>query len=157
MVTLSPSSATKRKRGGQPGNQNARRHGFYSDVLDKRDRQALVLVAGKDGLDDEIDLLRVRLRAIMQNSPNNVRLAVDVSNTITKMVRTRDKLTAFNRNNQWKVGIANVWREFALPLLGPELGQEILREKVKEADEYEAMTSFVPRKNNNRNKNKSGL
>jgi uncharacterized protein YjcR len=42
---------TKRKRGAQHGNQNARKHGFYSCVLDEleqRDLEEAMLLEGID-------------------------------------------------------------------------------------------------------------
>ena len=51
----------KRKRGGQPGNINALRHGFYSSLfkpLEARDLEDIV----STGLEDEIAMLRVATR-----------------------------------------------------------------------------------------------
>jgi threonine dehydrogenase-like Zn-dependent dehydrogenase len=51
----------KRKRGGQPGNLNALKHGFYSRQF--RDQENLDLEAIlAEGLDDEIAMLRVAMR-----------------------------------------------------------------------------------------------
>ena len=51
----------KRKRGGQPGNLNALKHGFYSRQF--KDSEILDLEAIlADGLDDEIAMLRVTMR-----------------------------------------------------------------------------------------------
>jgi hypothetical protein len=51
----------KTKRGGQPGNTNAVRHGFYS-----RKFQDLGQVKG--GLQDEIAMLRVSIRRVFERS-----------------------------------------------------------------------------------------
>lgn len=40
--------AKRRKRGGQPGNQNARKHGNYSKVLTPRELEILKEVASLD-------------------------------------------------------------------------------------------------------------
>ena len=53
----------KRKRGAQPGNTNALKHGFYSprfSPLELRDLDTALA----DGLDDEIALLRVTIRRV---------------------------------------------------------------------------------------------
>ena len=51
-------SATKRKRGAQPGNHNARRHGFYSNSYTEPDMQNLDSNVKGEFL-DEINLARV--------------------------------------------------------------------------------------------------
>ena len=45
-MTISANNGTeaallRRKRGGQPSNQNARRHGFYSTALSDQEQEAL--------------------------------------------------------------------------------------------------------------------
>ncbi len=50
----------KRKRGGQMGNKNAFRHGFYSDQFKQAERMNLSQVQNTD-LTDEIELLRVQI------------------------------------------------------------------------------------------------
>lgn len=52
----------KRKRGGQPGNLNALKHGFYADVMDKSELKGLTRIG--EGLMDEINLLRVIIRRV---------------------------------------------------------------------------------------------
>lgn len=52
----------KRKRGGQPGNINALKHGFYSRALTPEEVEDLV-EAG-NGLEDEIQLMRAIIRRV---------------------------------------------------------------------------------------------
>lgn len=54
-----------RRRGGQPGNSNAKRHGFYSSKFtadESQDLQAALSV----GVDDEVTLLRVGVRRLFE-------------------------------------------------------------------------------------------
>lgn len=53
----------KRKRGAQPGNSNALRHGFYSPRFNNLELSDLDTALG-DGLVDEIALLRVIIRRV---------------------------------------------------------------------------------------------
>jgi hypothetical protein len=53
----------KRKSGGQPGNFNALKHGFYSHRFSPLELRNLD-TALADGLDDEIALLRVTIRRV---------------------------------------------------------------------------------------------
>ena len=48
----------ERQRGAPKGNQNARKHGFYSKVLDEAEQLDFELATGVQGIDDEIALLR---------------------------------------------------------------------------------------------------
>ena len=50
------SAEAQRKRGAPKGNQNARKHGFYSRVLDEAEQLDFELATGVEGIDDEIAL-----------------------------------------------------------------------------------------------------
>ncbi|RPI23015.1 MAG: hypothetical protein EHM70_23070 [Chloroflexota bacterium] len=54
----------RRKRGGQPGNANALKHGFYSRRFKSGEVQDLE-TANPNGLKDEIAMLRVATRRVM--------------------------------------------------------------------------------------------
>jgi hypothetical protein len=55
----------KRKRGGQPGNLNALKHGFYSKQFEPAEIQDLETRL-LEGLQDEVAMLRVMMRRIME-------------------------------------------------------------------------------------------
>ena len=57
----------KRKSGGQPGNQNARKHGYYSKHFTPEQMNELEEINYHKGLDPEIALLRVRLNALLKD------------------------------------------------------------------------------------------
>lgn len=70
----------KRKPGGQPGNQNARTHGFYSKVLTPQ-LQALLLPAKQlDGIDQELALARAKVNSIAVNDPRNYAVLFGLGN-----------------------------------------------------------------------------
>lgn len=50
-----------RKRGAQPGNRNAIKHGFYSDQFKLAEKMSLTQIEQAD-LNNEIELFRVQLR-----------------------------------------------------------------------------------------------
>ena len=54
-------ATTTRKRGGQPGNTNALKHGFYAQYFSPGEDDDLGVYSG-EGLADEINLLRVLIR-----------------------------------------------------------------------------------------------
>jgi len=49
----------KRNKGAQPGNRNARKHGFYSKVMTRSEKLELQKAVSVEGLGDEIALLRL--------------------------------------------------------------------------------------------------
>jgi len=105
----------KRKRGGQPDNQNARKHGFYSNVLDEAGQLDFELASGVNGIDDEIALLRVKIKSILEKDPENIKLIMQATNTLAGLVKTRYNITKDQRKGL-KEAIGNVLRDVALPL-----------------------------------------
>ena len=53
-----------RRPGAPPGNQNARKHGFYSRIYTEEDLADIASVAAAADLSDEIALLRVFIRRV---------------------------------------------------------------------------------------------
>jgi len=82
-----------RKRGAQPGNQNARKNQFYSSVLPARDRAALRDAAAVEGISDEIAVLRVQLRSLLRDYPNRPDLYLDAASTIARLIRTQHQVS----------------------------------------------------------------
>ena len=105
----------KRKRGAPKGNQNARKHGFYSKVLDEAEQFDFELASGVNGIDDEIALLRVKIKSILEKDPENIKLIVQATNTLAGLVKTSYNITREQRKGL-KEAIGNVLRDIALPL-----------------------------------------
>jgi uncharacterized protein YjcR len=105
----------KKKRGAPPGNQRARKHGFYSMVLDEAEQLDFDLAQGVEGIDDEIALLRVKIKSILEKDPENVRLIMQVTNTLARLVKTRYNITREQKKGL-KEAIGNVLKDVALPL-----------------------------------------
>ena len=105
----------KRKRGAPRGNQNARKHGFYSRVLDEAEQLDFELATGVEGIDDEIALLRVKIKSILENDPDNIKLIMQVTNALARLVRTRYNISKEDKKGL-KEAIGNVLRDVALPL-----------------------------------------
>ena len=103
------------KKGAPKGNQNARKHGFYSKALDKAESLQLEEAQGVDGLDEEIAVLRIKLRDLIENHPENIELALEAANTIARLVRTRYNITR-DQKKSLKDAITNVLTEIAIPI-----------------------------------------
>jgi hypothetical protein len=75
---------TKRKRGGQKGNRNARKHGFYSGALSPAETSQLWNIANLEGVDPEIALIRVKLQSSLQHDPGNRRVIREASRLLVR-------------------------------------------------------------------------
>jgi len=63
-----------RKTSALKSQQNAKRRGFYERVLDEAEQLDFELASDVNGIDDEIALLRVKIKAILGDDPKNIRL-----------------------------------------------------------------------------------
>ncbi|MFC1992972.1 hypothetical protein ACFLV3_04090 [Chloroflexota bacterium] len=116
---------TKKERGAPKGNQNARKHGFYSKVLDEAEQLDFELVSGVEGIDDEIALLRVKIKSILSSGPGNIKLIMQATNTLARLVKTRYNITREQKKGL-KEAIGNVLRDVALPL-GIGIGEVVTK------------------------------
>lgn len=115
----------RRKRGAPKGNRNARRHGFYSKVLDEAEQLDFELAAGVEGFDDEIALLRVKIKSLLENDPENIKLLMDVTNTLVRLVKTKYNISKEQKKGL-KEAIENVFKDIAIPL-GLGIGQIVTK------------------------------
>ena len=114
-----------RKRGAPKGNRNARKHGFYAKVLDEVEQLDFELASGVEGIDDEIALLRVKIKSILSDDPENIKLIMQATNALARLIRTRYNITKDQRRGL-KEAIGNVLRDVAIPLgigIGANIGK----------------------------------
>ncbi len=95
--------------------KEVRKPNFYARVLDEAEQIDFDLAAGVNGIDDEIALLRVKIKSILESDPANVRLVVEATNALERLIRTRYKISKEQRQGL-KEAIGNVLRDIALPL-----------------------------------------
>jgi len=108
-------TGASRKPGMAKGRQNVSRPGFYCRVLDEAEKLDFELAAGVDGIDDEIALLRVKIKSILGDDPKSIKLLIDMTNALERLIRTRYKITREQRKGL-KEAIGNVLKDIALPL-----------------------------------------
>jgi hypothetical protein len=105
----------KTRKGAPQGNQYARKHGFYSRVLDADEQLDFEQATGVDGIDDEIALLRTKIKSVLRHDPENIELIMKALTTLGGLVRTK-----YNIGKDDKLGlkeaISNVLKDVALPL-----------------------------------------
>ncbi len=128
MTEDSASQPLKRKRGGQPGNQNARTHGFYSRALTPAQQEEFKDAVGLSGVDQEIAMLRVQLFAIIANTPDNTDVLLKAVTALTRLLKVKYQ---YEREDPQGISEAvhNVFRSIAVPAgLGPGFAQHFLAE-----------------------------
>jgi uncharacterized protein YjcR len=110
-----PEKKEKGERGAPKGNQNARKHGFYSKVLDEAEQLDFEMATCVEGIDDEIALLRTKVKSVLRHDPQNIRLIMQATNTLARLLRTRYNISKEDKKGL-KEAIANVLKDVALPL-----------------------------------------
>lgn len=102
-------------RGAPKGNQYARKHGFYSRVLDEAERLDFEQATEVEGLDDEIALLRVKIKSLVERDPENIKLIMQAINTLARVVATRYNIGKEDKQTLMEA-IGNVLKDIVLPL-----------------------------------------
>jgi hypothetical protein len=88
----------KRKRGGQKGNRNARKHGFYSGTPSPAETSQLWNITNLEGADPEIALIRVKLQSSLQHDPGNRRVMREASRLLVKWYSANYRLDPTDRS-----------------------------------------------------------
>jgi len=88
----------KRKRGGQKGNRNACKHGFYSATLSPAETSQLWNITNLEGVDPEIAFIRVKLQSSLQYDPGNRRVITEASRLLAKWYSANYGLHPTDRN-----------------------------------------------------------
>jgi len=123
------SEGKKRKKGGQPGNQNGRRHGFYARIPDNKVSRYAAQARKIEGLDEEIALLRAKFRAILENDkeslPENAKIYLQAIDTLARVLKTRNNLLKTDKQDL-KEGLTNIIRDIGIPM-GIDLNTTIFK------------------------------
>ena len=89
-----PTAVPKPNRGGAPrGNQNARKHGFYSTALTPEEQEALGRALELKDLTPEIALMRVKLMELVSYPETSPELVIKAARTLTRMVGVQHEVT----------------------------------------------------------------
>jgi hypothetical protein len=98
----------KSERKGRP-------RGFYSRALDEAEKLELEEASHIEGIDQEIALLRVKLRKLLEEQPERIDLHFEAANIIARLVRTRYQITK-EQKKSLKEAIQKVLTEIAVPV-----------------------------------------
>jgi hypothetical protein len=88
----------RRRRGGQKGNLNALKHGFYSGTLSPAETWQLWNITNLEGVDPEIAFIRVKLQSSLRHDPGNRRVIREASRLFVKWYSANYRLDRTDRN-----------------------------------------------------------
>jgi hypothetical protein len=91
------------------------KRGFYSRALDEAEKVELEEASEIEGIDEEIALLRVKLRELVEKQPERIDLHFAAANTIARLVKTRYQISK-EQKKSLKEAVAKVLTEVAVPL-----------------------------------------
>ena len=113
----------KRKIGGQPGNVNAWKYGFYSrrfKALEVRDLEAVL----QNNLDDEIALLRVMIRRVFEFADSQAETLDDWESALSTLGSASTRLAGLIRVQHLSSGKSQNIEELLAEAIG-EAAHEI--------------------------------
>jgi hypothetical protein len=98
--------------------------GFYSQALDEAEKFELEEASHIEGIDEEIALLRVKLKELLEEQPERIDLHLEAANIIARLVKTRYQITK-DQKKSLKEAIQKVLTEVAVPL-GIGIGAKVV-------------------------------
>jgi len=92
-----------------------KKHGFYGRALNEAERLELEEARGIEGIDEEIAILRIKLRELIVAKPERFDLHLRVVVTIARLVTARYNITK-EQKKSLREAITKVLTEIAIPL-----------------------------------------
>jgi hypothetical protein len=93
----------------------SKRRVFYGQALSEAERLELEEAGGVEGIDEEIAILRVKLRELIVAAPEKFDLHLKLATTIARLVSTRYSITK-EQKKSLKEAVTRVLTEIAVPL-----------------------------------------
>ncbi|HEY49572.1 MAG TPA: hypothetical protein G4O13_05960 [Dehalococcoidia bacterium] len=108
-------TVVKKASGSAGAGRNSAKRGFYSRALDEAEELDFELAQGVEGIDDEIALLRVKIKSLLENDPENVKLIMDATSALARLVMTRYRISSAQKRALTDA-IGKVLQGLAIPL-----------------------------------------
>lgn len=119
----------KRKRGAPIGNQNALKHGYYSQQLSRKDKFDFRRAARMMGVEEEIALLRFEIKKAISNGDiKNLVPLTKATQSLEKLIRTRHAVLREDRMQHLKTAMRNVITEMLIPAGGESAARFLVRQ-----------------------------
>ena len=89
--------------------------GFYSDILTESERLDFDAAIQVEGLDEEIALFRIKIKALAEHDPQNTRLIMNALIDFGKLVKTRYSIGKGDKKGLAEK-VAAILKDIALPM-----------------------------------------
>ncbi len=131
-MTDETTNENKRKSGKKKGKESSPpKRSPYTDVLDEVEQYDFELFRDIQGIDDEVTLLRVKIKKILANDPENVRLLADMIVKLAQLAKIKYGLTP-EHHNKLLEGAANVFHDLILPA-GADIAAALAKRIIEQA------------------------
>ena len=105
---------------GQPlstvkGKGKKSKQSFYARALDEAEKMDFELAQDVDGIDDEIALLRLKIKSLLENDPDNIKLITEATDALSRLVVARYKIGA-GQKKALVNAIGGVLKDLAVPM-----------------------------------------
>ena len=97
------------------GKGNKSKQSFYSKALDEAEGLDFELAQDVEGIDDEIALLRLKIKSLLENDPENIKLITEATDALSRLVMTRYKMGSAHKK-ALASAIGGVLKDLAIPL-----------------------------------------
>jgi hypothetical protein len=124
----------KRHRGGQPGNQNARKHGFYATKMTPEETKKFYEAVNQDNKDPALSALRLKIETAIINDPGNYRILREGSSILIKYLNSKFDFDP-QANTLLKSALRNILKASAVGDLN--LTEQIVSESLKKAEKLQ--------------------
>jgi hypothetical protein len=98
--------------------------GFYAKVLKEAEAIDFETAEGTEGLDDEIALLRVKIKELVSRDPDNIELIMQAANMLARMVKIK-----YSMSKEQKKGLGEAIKK-VITDIGVPLGVAIINKKL---------------------------
>ena len=105
----------RKSTGNEASGSRRKPPGFYSRVLDEAEQIDFELAANVNGIDDEITLLRVKIKSMLVSNPEDARRIMQMTNALARLIKVRYDISREQKKGL-KEAIGNVLKDVALPL-----------------------------------------
>ena len=109
----SPVSRTRKSTPKGKGNKS--KQSFYFKALDEAEGLDFELAQDVEGIDDEIALLRLKIKSLLESDPDNIKLIMEATNALSRLVMARYKMGSAHKKALANA-IGGVLKDLAIPL-----------------------------------------
>ena len=97
------------------GKEKKPKRSFYAKALDEAEGLDFELAQDVDGIDDEIALLRLKIKSLLERDPDNIKLIMEATDALSRLVMARYKMGSAHKKALVNA-ISGVLKDLAVPL-----------------------------------------